>query len=218
LRTALTSLLVANQNGEGPCCIAVTSPGPGEGKTTVASNIAVLLAQMGQRTVLVDADARRPRVHDMFGISRRYGLGDLLAAAESPAHLAFDGDFTVPSGIHGLHVLPAGAELEGISDFSYGLLMPALLERLRTRFDFVIIDTPPVLLLPTARIVGRMADAVVLVIRFGHTTPEAAVRSASYLRNDGSSLLGTILNYWDPSSQYCGYSKGKDRDAKAAAS
>jgi Mrp family chromosome partitioning ATPase len=83
--------------------------------------------------------------------------------------------------------------------------MPALLSYLRSEFDTVLIDTPPMLQMPDARVLGRMADNVIMVIRSGHTTKDAGLAATQRFREDGTSILGTILNDWNPKSAPNGY-------------
>ncbi|OYV68405.1 MAG: hypothetical protein B7Z72_08255, partial [Gemmatimonadetes bacterium 21-71-4] len=141
--------------------VVVTSASAGEGKTTTAANLAVAFAQQGRRVVLIDADLRRARIHDVFGLGLEPGLTDILV-----------GNATLeqgirPSGIAGLSVIPAGTLPPNPLEFLGGERMRDLLETLRERFDVVLIDTPPVLVTADAALMGVQADGVVLVVRAG---------------------------------------------------
>lgn len=203
LRSALASVITKEWQA-GRRTLIVTSPGPWEGKTTVACGLATVLARMGQRVILVDGDARRPKLHKIFGTSRQSGLGELLREDGAIDRMRRS-DLGCPTATDGLVVLPAGEDLESVGDVVYASRMPALLTRLEREFDFVIVDTPPVLCLPTARITGRTGAAVLLVLRYGRTTPDAALTAASHLREGGCRILGTVLNCWDPRVSYYGY-------------
>jgi polysaccharide biosynthesis transport protein len=115
------------------------------------------------------------------------------------------GELTEPTSIAGLHVIPAGPPAANFVDLLYSPRWVPLLEELRHQFDAILIDTPPLLALPDARILGRLADGVVLVIRANSTLREHALAARTTLDKDGIPLLGTILNDWKPSASSYGY-------------
>src|SRR5690606_15016137 len=165
----------------------VTSPAPGEGKTTVAENLAASLAESGRRTLIVDADLRRPRLHEVFGVSNSQGLAVLLADGYADPL-----DFTV--GVSkGLGFLPAGVAAFG----GPGLLREAtarpLLDRLQREFDSLILDAPPVLAVSDARTLAGIVDGTILVVRAGVTNPEEAIDAKALLESDGARLLGVVV-------------------------
>ena len=111
----------------------------------------------------------------------------------------------------GLHVLPAGSAPASISNLLYSPRMLELLQRMRREFDMVLIDTPPMLQMPDARVLGRLVDGVILVVRSARTTKETAAAASQRLADDGTRVLGTVLNEWDPrktSSAGYGYGHG----------
>jgi capsular exopolysaccharide synthesis family protein len=194
-RSTLTSILYSGENGNRPRVIALTSANPQEGKTTVASNLALALAEIGRRVLLIDADLRRPRLHEIFEVPNAWGLTDVLEGRKAPA----ESDATViETSYPNLFLLPAGSVPSNISAVLHSPVAMDFLKRMRHEFDMILIDTPPMLHMPDARLLGRMADAVVLVVRSARTTKEAATSVGRRLAQDGTRVLGTILNEWDP--------------------
>lgn len=199
-RAVLTSLVFSGNNGSRPRVLVLTSAGPGEGKTTIACNLAVALAEINQRTLLIDADLRRPRVHSIFNLNNERGLTDLLkkrSFAESDA-----GDLIQESHLPSLSILPSGPSTAAAANLLHSPNLDRLLRKCKQTFDMVILDTPPMLQMPDARIAARGADAVVLVIRAGSTTRDAALAAHERLEADGTKVLGTIMNGWDQAMSY----------------
>jgi succinoglycan biosynthesis transport protein ExoP len=194
-RSTLTSILFSGENGNRPRVIALTSANPQEGKTTVASNLALALAEIGRKVLLIDADLRKPRLHEIFNVSNAWGLSDLLDGTKPPEGLEAMVAGTV---YRDLYVLPAGSAASSISNLLHSPRALDLLQRMRRESDMVIIDTPPMLQMPDARVLGRLADAVILVVRSARTTKETAAAAGQRLAEDGTRLLGTVLNEWDP--------------------
>lgn len=201
VRSTLASVLYSGDNGDRPRVIAFTSAGPQEGKTTVASNLALALAEIGERVLLIDGDLRKPRLHDVFHISNGSGLCDVLAG-NMPVDAAEALAATTEYG--GLHVLPAGSCHERISNLLHSPRMSELLQRMRRKFDMVLIDTPPMLPMPDARVLGRLVDSVILVVRAEWTTKQTAAAASQRLMDDGTCVLGTVLNEWHPRKQKFG--------------
>ena len=195
-RAALASVLFTRQNGQRPRIVVITSACPGEGKTAVTSNFGIGLAKTNHRVLLVDGDMRRPRIHKVFGVSNKRGLSDLLSETR-PFTDYQRKDFAVPTQIPGLFVLPSGEATASAPDLLYSARAAKLLDRLREEFDSVLIDTPP-LALADARALGKLADGVILVVRADQTSASMAVDALRRLADDGSNVLGTILNNWNP--------------------
>ena len=168
--------------------VSITSPGPGEGKSTTAANLAVTLAQNGARTLLVDADLRRPVVHRAFSITQEPGLTDVLIGRASPR------EAIRPEVTANLDVLPSGALPPNPSELLGSEAMRALLGEIRRDYDWVLIDTPPVLPVTDATVVAAEVDAVILTVRSGETDEAAAERAVEQLRHVGARLAGTVLN------------------------
>jgi len=176
---------------QGARSIVVTSTGPGEGKTTVACNLAMGMAMAGQRVLLIDADMRRPRVHEALKVQREPGLSNLLVGAAKANEVMRT--TTVPN----LYVLPAGttppnpAELLGSKRFA------DLLQSLRDHFDLVVIDTPPVMAVTDAAVIGYRATGVLFVAAADVTNRHAAQTALDQLEHARVRFLGAVLNRVD---------------------
>ena len=199
-RATLTSILYSGENGDRPRVIVITSANPGEGKTTVASNLALALAEIGpsvlmQSVLLIDGDLRKPRLHEIFGVPNRWGLTELLEGKTPPNGCE---GMVYKTGFRNLNLLPAGSSTVNVAALLHSPRAHELLKRMRAEFHTVIIDTPPMMHMPDARILGRFADGVVLVVRSAQTMRDAAVAANQRLAEDGTRVLGTILNQWDP--------------------
>jgi capsular exopolysaccharide synthesis family protein len=177
--------------------ILVTSPGPGEGKTTIASNLAIALAEIGRRVLIIDGDFRRPRVHKFFGVANTWGLTDLLTE-QTPIAAYPKEAFGLRTAIPRLYALPNGGPAGNIAQMLYSPRWRELVRRLRSEFDAVMMDVPPLLPVADARVMSGMADGVVLVLRSGVTEKESASEALDQLRTDGIVVLGTVLNDWKP--------------------
>jgi succinoglycan biosynthesis transport protein ExoP len=204
---AMNSLLFASGNGPRSRVIVVTSPDVGDGKTTVSTNLAIALAQIGRRVVIVDGDLRKPKLHQIFGKDAEGGLAKILDGTDKIEGRPVS-EFIPETNVKGLFVLPTVPAREGISAKLHSGRMRDLLSRLREEFDVVIIDSPPMLHLSDARVLGWLSDGVLLVFRAGKTTRDAALVSHDCLIQDGTNVLGTILNDWNPAkgSTYKAYS------------
>ncbi|HEY9422277.1 MAG TPA: polysaccharide biosynthesis tyrosine autokinase, partial [Thermoanaerobaculia bacterium] len=167
--------------------VAVTSAVAGEGKTATASNLAVVLAQLGRQVLIVDCDLRKPRLHQVFRVSNRYGLVNQLTSAMDPEPI-------FPTEVPNLWITPSGPIPPNPSELLSSDRMREWLRSVRGRFDFVVIDTPPALAVTDATIVGLLADGVVLTLRCGKVTREEARHCRDRLRQSGIKILGAVLN------------------------
>ncbi len=168
--------------------IAVTSAVAGEGKTATASNLAVVLAQLGRQVLLVDCDLRKPRLHQVFRVSNRFGLVNQLTAT-AEAETVF-----LPTEVPNLWLTPSGPIPPNPSELLSSDRMRDWLKAVRARFDFVVLDTPPALAVTDATIVGMLADGVVMTLRSGKVTREEARLCRDRLRQSGVKILGAVLN------------------------
>jgi succinoglycan biosynthesis transport protein ExoP len=195
-RATLTSILLPGMRGEGPRVLVLTSPDPGAGKTTVTSNLGMATAEIGRRVLLVDADLRRPRLHRLFEIPNSFGLTDILRITTPLEEIPVD-QLVRQTKIPYLYVVPSGPTTDGLSSLLYSPRLTEFLQRVAKEFDLVLIDAPPMLHFADARVLGRHSDGVILVLRSGQTKRDAAMLARQRFQEDGTCVLGTILNSWD---------------------
>lgn len=168
--------------------VLFTSPGPNEGKSTSALNFAVMLAQQGQRVLLLDADLRRPSLHKALDVIREPGLTNLLVGdAEHREAIR-------PSVLPNLDFLPSGPFPPNPSELLNSKAMERLLEALEGKYSHVIVDSPPVLAVTDSSVLGAHSDGVVVVLRSGETEQKAAERAVDQLRRIGVRVFGAVLN------------------------
>ena len=179
--------------------VTVTSPGPAEGKSTTAANVAIAFAQQGHRVLLVDCDLRRSRIHRMFGESQTPGLTNVLVAG-TPAS-----DAIRPTKVDGLMIMPSGATPPNPAELLGSMQMGALLEKLSETYDMLILDTPPLLAASDAAILSRMSDGALVVVRAGRTERSALQTAIQQLSTVGARVLGTVLN--DPDAEVPKYAR-----------
>ena len=180
--------------------IAVTSAVAGEGKTATASNLAVVLAQLGRPVLIVDCDLRKPRLHQVFRVSNRAGLvNQLTATAETDAVIQ-------PTEVPNLWVVPSGPTPPNPSELLASSRMRDWLRTVREQFDYVIVDTPPTLAVTDGTLVGALADGVVLTMRSHKVTREEARACRDRLRQADIKILGAVLNRYR--SLQAGVAKG----------
>jgi polysaccharide biosynthesis transport protein len=194
-RSAITSILLSRVNGVSPRVILVTSPRPKAGKTTTVANLGISLAEIGQRVLLIDGDLRRPRLGKLFGLQFATGLSDALIDGGSGA-ITLDSVIRT-SPVPGLSVLPGGSEPANISKLLHSTYLDSLIETARSEYDFVLIDSPPMMGMADARLLSRNADGVILISRAGETSPEQLGEARERLADDGTLVIGTILNGCD---------------------
>jgi capsular exopolysaccharide synthesis family protein len=201
-RAVLTSILFVGETGSRPKMLVVTSCGPGDGKTTVVSNLGIAMAEIRRRVLIIDADMRRPRMHQLFELSNEFGLSTLLRdthSVENPLESVQE------TRVPGLYVLTSGPATASAANLLYSQRLPELLAQFRSEFDMVLIDTPPSLQLTDGRVLGRLADGVVFVARIGQTTVDAAIALHKRFWEDHTRVLGTIMNDWNPKTASNGY-------------
>ena len=189
--------------------LMVTSPKSGAGKSTTSLNLAFTSAQAGKRTLVIDADLRRPSLHDKLGLPEGPSLLELLSEDES----RWDAErfFT---GIENVYVI-TGIPVSQPAELLGSRKMLDLIDRFRTEFDIIIFDTPPVLGAVDPVLLSRQCDGVIVVASSDGTDMEALTQSIDELRSVGANVLGTVLNRFDPSSIYgykntYGYSYGSN--------
>ncbi len=168
--------------------VAVTSAVASEGKSATAANLAVVMAQLGRRVLIVDADLRKPRLHEVFQVSNRSGLVSYLTGGAD-----FEGVISRTS-VPQLFVTPSGPIPPNPSELLASDRMIELVKAARGRFDFVVIDTPPLLPVTDATLVGDLVDGVTLCLRAGKVTREEARTCLDRLKMAGVKVLGVVLN------------------------
>ncbi len=189
LRAVRTQLLVRWFNpGAGRRTLAITSPGAREGRSFIAANLAVVFSQLGQRTLLIDADFRAPRQQSIFNVPDRFGLSSALSGR---ADLSAAAPVT---GLAGLSVLPAGPlppnPLELLSRASFG----ALLAKAQSEYDIVLIDTPPATEYSDAQCIAYRAGDALLVSRQDHTRVAETERAVREISDASARVVGTLMN------------------------
>ena len=195
--------------------IQISSPEPGDGKTTSAANLATAVAQSGKRVLLVDGDLRRPTLHSLFGTSPHVGLSDVLRRDIEWINAVR------PTAVDGLSIMTAGdpppnpAELLSASDLE-GILGAA-----KREFDYVFIDTPPVLAVSDPSIISPYTDGMLLVVRMNKNKRPAVVRTCEVLESHGVRLFGVVANDFEaapgdgePYHDYSSYYTSADTSAE----
>jgi capsular exopolysaccharide synthesis family protein len=186
-KAVLTSLLLSQPTP--PAVIQVTSALPQEGKTTISTNLAILLARLRRRVLLVDADLRRPRVHLALRLNATTGLASLLRNGAS-----LEEKMIACTNIPNLFVLPAGPVTLPEDTELLVSKFKGLIEGWRGQFDHIIVDTPPVLPVADAIRMSVESDAVILVMRAGQTARDAFLRAQESLARVKAPLAGFVLN------------------------
>ena len=174
--------------GEGHKVIQITSPDPGDGKSTLSSNLAVCMAQSGKRVLLVDADFRRPRVHKLFGADSTCGLSSVI---KGTADLS---EAVVQTDLDNLYLLPCGPRPTNPSELLTSSRFSEMIHVLREQYDIVLIDTPPVLAVTDPCVVAPRVDGVVMLIRITKHVRPHAKRALESLESLGANLLGIVVN------------------------
>ncbi|HXM22906.1 MAG TPA: polysaccharide biosynthesis tyrosine autokinase [Terriglobales bacterium] len=193
-RALRTSLLLTFAGGP-PKVILITSALPEEGKTTTSVNSAIVLAQKGTRVLLIDADLRRPSIHKTLGMGPKIGISNVLTGSATLQQAI------IPSTIlPDLFILPAGTPPPNPAELLASNKMKNVLEELRKQYDHIVIDTPPTLSVTDAVVMSTSADAVVLVIRSGHTTKPALRRARDILLQVNARVCGVLVNAVDLNS------------------
>jgi polysaccharide biosynthesis transport protein len=177
--------------------LLVTSPTKEEGKTTTVTNLAVSLAQAGQRVILVDCDLRRPRVHEFFGLSNKSGFTSALLGTDALAEA-----IQPVEGYPSLALLASGPPPPDPSELLSFHQTRELLDALRSRCDLLLIDSPPVLPVTDPLVLSVMADAALLVVSADRTTKRALHRAVELLTQIDAPLKGTVLNEVGPERAY----------------
>jgi capsular exopolysaccharide synthesis family protein len=185
-RSFRTSLLLSR--ADGVKSLVVTSALPFEGKTSTATNLAIVLGQLGRRVLLVDGDLRRPRIHEILNVSNRVGLVSVLAAHKDPS------EAILSTQLPNVSVLPAGPLAPDPSGLLQSEAMKRFLNTIVGKFDHVVFDSPPVLAVTDAVLLSSLTDGAILCVRAGATPREKVARARDELLQGRVSILGVVLN------------------------
>jgi capsular exopolysaccharide synthesis family protein len=217
LRTSVTF----TRRGAAHQVLQVTSPNPGDGKTTITANLAVAMAQAGKRVLLVDCDLRNPRIHKLFGLENKTGLADCLVGDAEPF------DAIQSTEIEKLWVLPRGSLPSNPAELLASECFVQFLQTVRQQYDCVLLDSPPVLAVSDPCIIAPRADGVLLAIKTAKNGIVPAIRTREMLTSLDAQLIGVVVNRCEgrPSDEYgrhvtgvYGYVYGKEYYSEKAAS
>ncbi len=186
-RGVRTSLYFSTQ-GQGHKVVQITSPSMGDGKSTLAANLAVSIANSGKRVLILDADFRRPRQHRLFHVSAQRGLASLISEEAEPE------DVILTTAVANLSILPCGPRPSNPAELLTSPRFAELLALFRERFDFVIVDTPPLLAVSDPMVVAPRVDAVMVTMRLTHNGRPNAERAKEMLATIGANVLGIVVN------------------------
>lgn len=202
--------------------LLVTSTSPGDGKTTVATNLAAIIAQSGRSVVLLDADLRRPRIHRFLGIPNRAGLTDLFRDLATPESVMHQSDPAI-----GLRVITSGSLPPNPTELLASARMGELLVELTHNSGIVVIDSPPTLV-ADAQVLAAKVDGVILVVHPGHTHADSVMATLEQLKRADARVVGVVFNriprnrdyyyggyrYYSGYHQYNGYYSGTDSEVE----
>ncbi|MBU0880958.1 MAG: polysaccharide biosynthesis tyrosine autokinase, partial [Candidatus Omnitrophica bacterium] len=192
--------------------ILITSSGPREGKSSIASNLAVVMAQSGLKTLLVSADLRRPSLDKVFGIKRDPGMNEYITGAVGlkevlngivdimVGEMDFD-DIRKTPGLDNITIIPSGRLSYNPAEVLKSKEIKALVEKVKNRYDLILFDAPPVLPVTDASLLAPSMDCVILVYEIGRTSREALVRTKIQLESVGAKITGVVLNHTQPETE-----------------
>jgi capsular exopolysaccharide synthesis family protein len=202
--------------GHSPRSLLITSSGPEEGKTITAANLAITMAQAGQKILMLDCDMRKPRLHKAFGSDKGRGMSNILVG---------EGDWKtlrVPTGIPNLDIIPSGPIPPNPAELIGSERMKTLIDEILKEYDRVLIDSPPIVAVTDSVVLSRVVEGVVLVIQVGVTARDVIANSIRQLQDVQAHVLGAALNavnigkdsYYYYQYYYYYYGEGGDRKRK----
>lgn len=192
-RTLRTNIQFMNVNKRMKTLL-ITSTLPGEGKSWVASNLAITFAQAGKQVILIDADMRKGRQYSIFGVAPRPGLANYLAENDKNAGLSDMEKYVQRTEIEGLYVISAGNVPPNPSELLITPQMQSLLEKLSSQCDIVIVDAPPCELVTDAAILSRIVDSTIVVTAHKFTKKANLQKTIKSIKNVGGRIAGVVLN------------------------
>ncbi|NTU80165.1 MAG: polysaccharide biosynthesis tyrosine autokinase [Chloroflexales bacterium] len=188
-----------------PHTLVITSTLPKEGKTTVAINLAVAIAQSGQSVIVVDADMRLPTIHRIFGLPKERGLSDILQQGLVPA------DVAQATGVAGVRVITSGSFVQHPAEILDTSQIGHIVEELRQQADFIIFDTPALLAVSDAAVLAPVVDGVLLVVGRAQVYQEALQTACKQLDTVNARLVGVVVNRADQDGSYFRQYASSDR-------
>ena len=200
-RTIRTNIQFSQIAGKELKTILFTSPTPNEGKSTTVSNLGVVMAQAGYRVLIIDCDFRNPTQYKIFNVTNK-GMSNAISGGEDVQALVQD------TGIANLQVLVSGPVAPNPSELLGSQAFLNALAILKPQYDFIIIDTPPVMPVTDAAVVANRVDGVVLLLASGEVAPAAAKEAKNRLEQAGAHILGAVLNKVDVNDGHYGYGYG----------
>jgi capsular exopolysaccharide synthesis family protein len=174
----------------------------GDGKSTLAANLAISVAQTGKRVLLIDADLRRPQLHLLFSVSNNVGVASVLEGTTEVS------DATIASAVPGLSIMPSGPLPSNPSELLSSPRMKEMLESLAEKYDLVLLDTPPLLAVTDPSAVAARVDGVILTLRLGKQSRPRAQRAREILATLGAHVLGVVVNAVESRESRYGYGYG----------
>jgi capsular exopolysaccharide synthesis family protein len=190
--------MYTTKNNQGS--IMVSSPGPGEGKTTTIINLAITYANLGKKTILIDADLRKPVIHKIFDGKNKQGLTNFLSGTEENYKSIINN-----SSIKNLDLIYNGAIPPNPSELLGSDVMVDLLNILKQEYDIILFDAPPILAVTDSVILSRLIDQFILVVRFGRTNKDSIDHTINSLNHVNTQLTGVVFNDLNQKNSY--YSK-----------
>ncbi len=186
-RTLRTNIAFSSPGGRNRT-ILITSPIPEDGKSTVVSNLGVVLAQAQSKVLIVDCDLRKPVMHSCFSLDRVSGLTNVLAQDLDP------GEVVSPTEVAGLYVIPSGPIPPNPSELLGSAKMAGFLDRVAEQYDVVLLDAPPVIAVTDAALLAPLVDRVLLVLKAGSSRIEMARDARDQLIKANAKSIGVVLN------------------------
>lgn len=175
--------------------IMIASAGSNEGRTLSAANIAVVMAESGKKTILIDCDQRKPSVHKLFGRSNEKGLSNILLG-----QIDFE-EIDWATNQKNLYVISSGTKTENYAELLSFNKLNSFLQILKEKFDYIIIDTPPITMVGDAQIISKYTDGCVYVVGAGEIEKKIVIQGKEILENVGANILGVLFNKTDLNSK-----------------
>jgi capsular exopolysaccharide synthesis family protein len=177
--------------------ILISSPGPGEGKTTTISNLAITFAHLGKKTLIIDCDMRTPRVHTVFGFNNDQGLLQTLVDDVDPTEVIYESE-----EIENLYIMSSGGVPPNPSELLGSKKMKSLIKTLKERYDIILFDTPPFTAVTDPVMLAKEVDKNFLVVKAGQTNKHAYLRSIQSLEHIKANTSGVIINWLSKSTSH----------------